>query len=132
MTTTTTVSAPTAAPAASTVAPRLKVCPNCGGTVEAGGRGMGRTFCTKDCRVAFNNRMKAEGAVMAALVKGWVLNRHAKPETMEAEVCAMARRELTQIARHFIDADKAAGRPPVTDFVAQLLQDTQYADRARK
>ena len=107
-------------------------CPNCAVTFPAGGRGMGKVFCSKECRVAFNNRAKAEGAVMCALVKAWTLNRHAKPGTREAEICRKARSELTEIARMFVDADKEAGRPPVTDYVEVLLRDTLYVDRSRK
>jgi hypothetical protein len=93
---------------------------------------MGKVFCSKDCRVAFNNRAKAEGAVMVALVKAWTLNRHAKPGTREADICRRARSELTEIARMFVDADKDAGRPPVTDYVEKLLENTLYVDRSRK
>lgn len=113
-------------------APAPRQCPNCAVTFPAGGRGLGKTFCSKDCRVAFNNRAKAEGAVMVALVKCWTLNRHAKPGTREAELCRQARTELTEIARLFLENDAAAGRPPVTDYVETLLRDTLYMDRTRK
>ncbi len=110
----------------------VKVCPNCGNSFSAGGRGMGKRFCDSSCRTAFNNRAKAEGAVMAALVKCWVQNRHAKPGTREAELCRQSRSELTEMTRMFLDADKDAGRPPVADYVEQLLEDTLYVDRCRK
>jgi hypothetical protein len=109
-----------------------KVCPNCGEDVPPGGTGLGRTFCSAACRRAFNNRTKAEGAVMASLVKAWVLNRHAKPGTREAEVCSNARRELTEIARIFLDNDEAAGRPPITAYVGEMLETGRYIDRTRK
>lgn len=112
--------------------PAVRVCPNCGNGFAAGGRGLGKTFCSKDCRMAFNNRAKAEGAVMSALVKCWLANRHAKPGSREAELCRQARAELTEIGRMFIDADEQAGRPPVTDYVETLLRDTLYIDRCRK
>jgi endogenous inhibitor of DNA gyrase (YacG/DUF329 family) len=107
-------------------------CPNCGKDVPAGGRGLGRTFCSKDCRVSFNNRAKAEGAVVIALAKCWTHNRHAKPGTREAELCRRSRSELTEILRMMLDADAEAGRPPVTDYVETLLRDTLYCDRTRK
>lgn len=119
--------APAPVPAASE-----RVCPNCNTSFPAGGRGLGKTFCSKDCRVAFNNRAKAEGAVMAALVKCWVQNRHAKPGSREAELCRRARGELTEMARMFLKADAEAGRPPVADYVEVLLRDTLYIDRCRK
>lgn len=109
-----------------------RLCPNCGHDVPAGGRGLGRTFCSKDCRVAFNNRAKAEGAVIIALAKCWTANRHAKPDTREADLCRRARSELTEILRMMCDADAEAGRPPVADYVETLLRDTMYCDRTRK
>lgn len=124
----TTVSAATPAPAE----PVALTCPNCGTSFPAGGRGMGKTFCSTPCRVSFNNRAKAEGAVMASLVKCWLANRHAKADTREAELCRRARAELTEIGRMFIEADEAAGRPPVADYVEVLLRDTMYVDRTRK
>jgi hypothetical protein len=93
---------------------------------------MGKTFCTKDCRVAFNNRAKAEGAVIITYAKAWTQNRHAKPGTREAEICRRARSELTEILRMMLDADEAAGRPPIGDYAEQLMRDTLYCDRTRK
>lgn len=130
MTHLTTPDAALAAPSADT--PATKTCPNCGVVFNVGGRGLGKTFCAKECRSAFNNRAKAEGAVMASLVKAWVLNRHAKPGSREADVCRVARGELTEIARLFIENDAAAGRPPVTGYVEELLRDFRYMDRTRK
>lgn len=120
------------APAPAAAAPQMRVCPECGTSFPAGGRGMGKTFCSKDHRVAFNNRTKAEGAVMASLVKCWLANRHARPDTREADLCRRARAELTEIGRAFIEADEEAGRPPVADYVEGLLRDTLYMDRTRK
>ena len=110
----------------------LRVCPECGGQFPAGGRGLGKVFCSKDHRLAFNARAKAEGAVMAALVKCWVQNRHAKPGSREADLCRRARGELTEMARMFLDADAEAGRPPIAGYVEALLRDTLYVDRSRK
>lgn len=123
-----TIETPAAAPAAQ----QSRVCPNCGVAFPAGGRGLGKTFCSKDCRVEFGNRSAAEGKVMAALVKCWLGNRHAKPGSREAELCRRARAELTEIGRTFIEADEEAGRPPICDYVETLLRDTIYMDRTRK
>lgn len=108
-------------------------CPNCGGHFAAGGRGLGKTFCSSDCRMAFNNRAKAEGSVIIALAKCWTQNRHAKPGTREAELCRQSRSELTEILRMMLDADEEAGRPPVADYVETLFASgTLYVDRTRK
>lgn len=113
--------------------PQQRVCPNCSATFAAGGRGLGKTFCSKDCRVDFNNRAKAEGAVVIALAKCWTQNRHAKPGTREAELCRQSRSELTEILRMMLDADEEAGRPPVADYVETLFNSgTLYVDRTRK
>lgn len=105
-------------------------CPGCGKAVEQGGRGLGRVFCSTPCRLAFNNRMKTEGAPIAALVKAWTMTRHAKPGSEEAEVCRFARNQLTEIARLHNEADDEAGRPSAVDYVRSLMQSgTIYADR---
>jgi endogenous inhibitor of DNA gyrase (YacG/DUF329 family) len=110
-----------------------RVCPNCGNSFAAGGRGLGKTFCGKQCRMDFNNRAKAEGAVIIALAKCWTQNRHAKPDTREAELCRQSRSELTEILRMMLDADADAGRPPVADYVETLFASgTLYVDRTRK
>jgi hypothetical protein len=102
---------PFRAPSSTETQPAVRVCPNCAASFAAGGRGLGKTFCSKDCRVAFNNRAKAEGAVMSALVKCWLANRHAKPGTREAELCRRARAELTEIGRMFHGRGRRS-RPP--------------------
>lgn len=111
----------------------VRKCPGCGGSVEGAGRGYtGKTFCTNQCRQAFNNRMKGEGAPVAALVKAWTMTRHAKPGTEEAEVCRYAMSQLTQIARDFNDRDEDAGRPSAVAYVKTLMASgTLYCDRAR-
>ena len=119
-------------PLAAPVQRESKVCPNCGTKFPAGGRGLGKVHCSKECRVAFNNRAKAEGAVIVAFVKAHHQLRHAKPGTREAEVCSMARRELAEIVRSMLDADEDAGRPPLTDYIEGLCANTLYCDRTRK
>lgn len=123
---------PVSAALAPEIKPESKVCPNCGVKFPKGGRGLGKIHCSKECRVQFNNRAKAEGAVIVALVKAHHQLRHAKPGTREAEVCSMARRELAEITRMLIESDEEAGRPPLTDYVETLLSATLYVDRTRK
>ncbi len=113
-------------------AAEARVCPECGVGFPAGGRGLGKVFCSKAHRVAYGNRAKAEGGVMAALVKCWLLNRHAKPGSREADLCRRARAELTEIGRLFLENDAKAGRPPVTSYVEALLANDMYMDRTRK
>lgn len=108
-------------------------CPGCGAHVAGYGRGLGKTFCSTRCRTRFNNRMKAEGAPIAALVKAWTMTRHAKPGTDEAEICRWARSELTHIAKGFNEADRDAGRPSAVEYVETLRRSgTLYDDRKRR
>jgi len=47
-------------------------------------------------------------------------------------VAGKAMRELTQIVRDFIDEDRAAGRPPATDYMESLFATGfLYVDRKR-
>lgn len=111
---------------------QTRTCPNCGSKFPAGGRGLGKRHCSTECRIDFNNRAKAEGAVIITLAKVWIANRHAKPGSKAAETCAEARRELNEIVSIFIDADAEAGRPSLVDYVSEMLTETRYIDRTRK
>jgi len=120
---------------AATVAPATVsgTCPNCGDTVEAGGRGRGRTFCRTRCRELFAARAKSEGAPLLAYVLASVETRHAKPGTREAEICRQARSEMTAIARDILNRRKADGMPPAADYVETLLATGErYMDRTRR
>lgn len=109
-----------------------KKCPGCGVEFPAGGRGLGRVFCTNECRTGFQNRMKAEGGPLAALVKAWNLTRHAKPDTREAEICRYARSQISQISAHFSDRDADMERPSAVDYVGTLMDSGfNYFDRHR-
>lgn len=108
-----------------------RICPNCGNGFVPGGRGLGKRFCNQACTRAFHNRSKGEGAVAIQLVKAWIETRHAPAGSREAGICRDARRELTQLARTLIAADRQAGRPPTADYVESLLAETRYMDRRR-
>lgn len=97
-------------------------CPNCGDPVLPGGRGLGRTFCKTACRDGWNARQKARGAVLAPYLMAWMSTRHAKPGTVEAQVCRDARAEVTAIARTFLLEDREAGRPPAENYAMTLLR----------
>lgn len=108
------------------------LCPNCGNEVQPGGRGLGRIFCSKACRLAFNARTKARGAVLAPFIQAQTQTRHAKPGTIEADICAYARAEITQIGAIFNEEDVEAGRPPASAYVLALMKSgTRYIDRRR-
>lgn len=108
-------------------------CPNCGDTVEAGGRGRGRTFCRPRCRELFAARSKSEGAPVLLPFLTWMETRHAKPGTPEAELCREARREATAIARTLLEERAAAGMPPAREYFATLIASGErFMDRRRK
>lgn len=118
----------TALPAAVREAANRK-CPGCGADFPAGGRGMGKSFHSDECRKAFHNVHRKEGFPLAPLVKAWHSTRHAKPGTREAEICTFARNQLTQIARGFLDQDEEEGRDVVA-YVGSLMDSgILYADR---
>lgn len=89
-------------------------------------------FCSPACRLAFHNRMNAEGSVLGPLVKAWTATRHAKEGTEEAKICAWARQQVTEIARTFLDEDEEAGRGSAVDYVRkQMKSGFLYVDRRR-
>lgn len=106
-------------------------CPGCGASFPAGGRGMGKSFCSDTCRRRFHNGHTANGQVLGPLVKAWHATRHAKPGTREAAICSFARGQLTQIARTLLDEDGEAGRDVVA-YVGGLMDSGMlWADRRR-
>lgn len=107
-------------------------CPQCGRSFEIR---RNRRFCPRStgrkCQADFNNRMAAEGKVLAPLVKAMFATRGGG-HGGTLPVCGMARSELTRIARMLNDADKEAGRPPVHLYVERLFDSgTLYMDRRR-
>lgn len=107
-------------------------CPQCGRSFEVR---RGRRFCPpgdgRKCQVDFNNRMAAEGKILAPLVKAMFATRGGGHSGAQP-ICGVARSELTRIAKMLNDADKAAGRPPVAQYVQALFDSgTFYMDRRR-
>lgn len=104
------------------------LCPECGQSFDIR---RGRRFCRRKCQADFNNRMAAEGKILAPLVKAMFATRGGG-HGGTLPLCGMARSELTRIARMLNDADKAAGRPPVAAYVQRLFDSgTLYMDRRR-
>ena len=115
------------------IAPETALCPNCGKPFEKGGRGLGKIFCLRKCYREFDRRKKSEGGPMAPLVKAWIATRHAPAGTREAEICAYARRELTQIAGLLNDEDAENNRPSAILYVEALMRtQTLFVDRRRR
>ena len=105
------------------------VCEDCGqsfNTTRTDAR-----FCSAAHQRRYRNRMAARGAVLAPYVMAWIAGRgggHAGTHP----VAGPAMREITSIARGFIDEDVEAGRPPVRDYVAAMLANgDRYIDRKR-
>lgn len=89
-------------------------------------------FCSDKCRTGFHNAMGKEGKVLAPLVKAWTATRHAKPGTEEAEVCAWARQQITEISRMFLDEDEEEDRGSAVAYVKGLMASGfLYVDRRR-
>lgn len=108
--------------------PVTALCPQCGQSFTVA---RGRRFCATACQVDFNNRMAAEGKILAPLVKAMFATRGGGHSGAQP-ICGIARSELTRIAKMLNDADKAADRPPVAQYVQALFDSgTFYMDRRR-
>lgn len=107
-------------------------CPGCGDPFQAGGRGLGKRFCSDKCRKCFLNAQATYGGPLAPMVLAWHATRHAKPDTLEAEVCTFARGQITEMARIFLDREEEAGRDPVAYVAGLMASGTLYIDRTRK
>jgi hypothetical protein len=106
--------------------PVAAVCADCGVTFTTG-RSDAR-FCCPAHQLAFGNRMASRGKVLAPYVLAWIAGRgggHAGTHP----VAGPAMREITAIARGFIDEDKEAGRPSAIGYVESLLAEGLYIDR---
>lgn len=108
--------------------PETALCPECGRSFEPK---RNKRFCQSKCQARFNNRMAAEGKLLAPLVKAMMATRGGGGRKVP-QICGMARSELTRIARELNEADAKAGRPPVHHYVAALFETgTLYMDRRR-
>lgn len=107
-------------------------CPGCGEPFQAGGRGLGKRFCSDKCRKCFLNAQVSNGAPLAPFILAWHATRHAKPGTAEAEVCTFARGQITEMARIFLEREEEAGRDPVAYVQHLMTSGTLYIDRTRK
>jgi len=111
-------------------APQARICPGCGITFPAGGRGTGKVFHDDKCRKAFHAVHRSEGFPLAAMVKAWHSTRHAKAGTREAAICTFARGQITKMAGIFLEMDEKADRDVVA-YVGGLMDSGElYMDRA--
>lgn len=103
-----------------------KVCPECGRPVyRKTKKGPVPTFCCPEHKVAFNNRQIVRGRVIISLAMAWRQQR-GKKGTGSA-----AYREMIRIVDKFNAEDREAGRPLVTNYVADLFQDWRSYDERR-
>lgn len=108
-----------------------KRCPSCGSPVPAGGRGLGRVFCSPKCRVALHAVHRIQGFQLAALVKAVRATCGAKAGTREAAIGRFAKDQIRQLATAYLDADRQAGRDAV-GYVGSLMDSGSVAvQRAR-
>lgn len=105
------------------------VCADCGGSFET--TRTDARFCCDAHKTRFGNRMAARGKVLAPYVMAWIAGRGGGYAGTHP-VAGPAMREITSIARSFIDEDKAAGRPSTIGYVESLLADGLYIDRKPK
>lgn len=110
----------------------FRKCPGCCADFEAGGRGLGKTFHSDDCRKGFHAVHRKEGFPLAPMVKAWHATRHAKPGTREAAICTFARGQITEMARMFLDEDEENNRDVVAYVGALMDSGELYIDRASR
>lgn len=107
---------------------KTRQCPECGQSFDPK---RGRRFCTRPCQVRFNNRMAAEGKILAPLVRA-MMDGRGGGHTATLPIAGLARSEVTRICRILREADRAAGRPPIRHYAEQLMTSgTLYMDRRR-
>jgi len=103
-------------------------CAECGAAFETR---RGASFCCDDHRIAHERRRTARGKVMAPYVLAWIEGKGGGHSGVNP-TAAKAMRELTSIAREYIDEDRAAGRPSTLGYVEGLLKDgARHFDRKR-
>lgn len=107
-------------------------CAECGIAFETR---RGASFCCDDHRIAHERRRTARGKVMAPYVLAWIEGKGGGHSGVNP-TAAKAMRELTSIAREYIDEDRAAnngkGRPSSLLYVEGLLKDgARHFDRKR-
>lgn len=113
-------------PGGSAAAKPKKLCPDCGTEVGAKTKGIAKIFCNAKCRSKFHARSKARGQVLVPLLLAWRVGRGS------TELSKSAHAEMIQIADRFAQEDRAAGRPPIGDYVSKLLWMGRHVDRRRK
>lgn len=110
----------------------MRKCPGCGTEFEPGGRGLGKTFHSDQCRQAFHAVHRKEGFPLAPMVKAWHATRHAPAGSREAEICRFARGQITEIARMFLDEDEESDRDVVA-YVGVLMDSGElFIDRTER
>lgn len=93
--------------------PRL--CPECGLPVQRKSpKGRAPVFCTNKHKVAFNNRQTVRGRAIISLAMAWRQQRGKKG------VGSTSFKEMCRIIDDFNREDRIAGRPLVTDYVANM------------
>lgn len=114
--------------------PARRRCPNCPAEFDAGGRGLGKLFCSTSCQQQWNARNKARGAVMAPMILAYAATGSARPGTPEAEIRRIAQSEMMTMARTFLAEDREAGRMGLLGWANEILIERQsrYMDRRLK
>lgn len=73
-----------------------------------------KLYCAPACRLAFHNRMSKRGRVILPYALGWRLARGS------GDTAKRAFAELCAYLDHCNAEDRAAGRPPMTDYLARV------------
>lgn len=108
---------------------KTRLCPDCG--AEFVPASYQQTFCSKEHKVAFQNRAAQEGRAIIALAKAWRASRNSKDASARGAACLS---ELSAILDGFNAQDREAGRPSPLQYAGTLLNDPRgkYMDRQRR
>ncbi len=104
------------------------ICPECGGpVVRQHARGKVPVYCSKEHKIAHQNRRTVRGAGLSALAQAWRIDRGS------GEIAKQAFAQMVGMLDQFNAEDAAAGRPKADLFAAKLLADgTMFFDRQRR
>ena len=106
-------------------APEIASCAECGTAFETTRKAR---FCCDDHKAEYRKRLAIRGKVLTPYVLAWIEGRgggHAGTHP----VGGPSMREITSIARSFIDEDRKKGRPSAIPYVERLLAEGLYIDR---
>lgn len=106
---------------------RARICPECGGAVtRRSAKGPFPTFCSKEHKRAYGNRLLAQGLPVIGLLKAWRIDRGT------GEIAQKAFSQVCTILDEMNAEDARQGRVRPDLYASKLMANSgQYIDRQR-